>query len=246
MGLLIGLCGSLTSFSSWMFSVFSELANYHSYNRSVGQSFVSGLMDIIAILFLSFGSYYFGSHLMKRYHKYHPPIEGAWFTNHVALKPKVWEWTFLGSAIGLWALMILLSVLTSINKSLWLSGSLAPLGTWTRFLLSSLFNNRNPYFPYGTFLANVSGSSLISILYILSFNSSMTGCVWIVAAQSGFCGCLTTVSTLMVELHFLKFKYAWRYGALSISAGLLSIIIVFGSFMWSSGVDMSNSMCLNV
>jgi fluoride ion exporter CrcB/FEX len=61
--------------------------------------------------------------------------------------------------------------------------------------------------------------------------------------MNGFCGCLTTVSAFIVELHSLKATYRWRYGLSSIFLGLLIVVLVVGAFVWSKNLKLVDQLC---
>lgn len=80
----------------------------------------------------------------------------------------------------------------------------APFGTLLRFFLDRAFNRNIPFL--GTFLANSLGTLFLACLYISPLSSS--DCRYASAFSDGFCGCLTTVSTLVAELDSSK---GYRY-----------------------------------
>ena len=53
--------------------------------------------------------------------------------------------------------------------------------------------------------------------------------------MDGFCGCLTTVSTWVVEIDTLKRRAAYLYGVASVGAGLGLLVIIMGSVRWTVG-----------
>jgi CrcB protein len=61
------------------------------------------------------------------------------------------------------------------------------------------------------------------------------GCQVLQGVEDGFCGCLTTVSTWMLELTTLRKRHAYRYGAMSVGMALAVVVILMGSVKWSRG-----------
>jgi CrcB protein len=53
--------------------------------------------------------------------------------------------------------------------------------------------------------------------------------------EDGFCGCLTTVSTWVIELTSLRRRNAYRYGAASVGFALCFLVIIMGSLQWTRG-----------
>merc|ERR1712224_130691 len=92
----------------------------------------------------------------------------------------------------------------------------APFGAWLRFVLAKC-NSWSPSFPQGTFIANILGTSMSITCWIAAAKMQcqdhpettrvgpwLEGCTWIAANSGGFCGCLTTASTLANELDKLS------------------------------------------
>ena len=51
----------------------------------------------------------------------------------------------------------------------------------------------------------------------------------------GPCGCLTTVSTWVLELSDLRRQHAYTYGIVSVAAGLCLLVMEIGSLEWTRG-----------
>ncbi|KAI9831302.1 MAG: hypothetical protein M1819_005076 [Sarea resinae] len=121
----------------------------------------------------------------------------------------------------------------------------APLGTLTRFYLSLALNGRIAAFPLGTFVVNAAGTALLGMAYDLqhaplppsssSVGGGRLGCQVLQGIMDGFCGCLTTVSTWVAELHALRRRHAWLYGAASVGVGVALLVVEMGSVRWSVG-----------
>lgn len=91
---------------------------------------------------------------------------------------------------------------------------------------------------------NIIGTLLIGIFYTLQRThppSSALACVILQALMDGFCGCLTTVSTLTVEIRALKVK-AWAYLGASLALAQVLLAIVVG-IPWWSGAVRETEMC---
>jgi fluoride ion exporter CrcB/FEX len=141
----------------------------------------------------------------------------------------------------------------------------APCGTLIRYKLSK-FNVPVPEgaqrsgirklfprtFPVGTFVANISGTAILASLFVIARTASINvdgsvadsyPCSLISAAENGFCGCLTTISTLCWELVGMSSTVsggrglgrAYRYGCVSAVAGLMVCVLIVGSVFWSKG-----------
>eukprot|EP01084_Bolivina_argentea_P157696 274779_1 len=107
--------------------------------------------------------------------------------------------------VVMYATIIPLSFL--INDFLWESLLMSPFGALTRWYLGKVLNGYTPI-PIGTWTANVVGSVLFAILYVLSWDRGDV--LWkyhelgMAALVTGFCGCLTTVSSFVHEKIKLK------------------------------------------
>ena len=132
---------------------------------------------------------------------------------------------------------IILAVLLPISRWTYLTYSIlfAPFGSLTRYLLSILFNP-NRKFPLGTFLANLFGSliyfGIVSVIIYSSISSVLVKQILIGVLQ-GYCGCLTTVSTFILELNTIESrKILYLYAVISIV--LIQLIYIPLGFSFSS------------
>lgn len=119
---------------------------------------------------------------------------------------------------------------------------LGPPGTILRFLLSK-FNTKDPFidrFPIGTFVANMLGTAVLSATYVGrrangQTDMSITTCNALYAIDTGFCGCLSTVSTFAVESRSIRGnRWRWFYVFGSVILGQLIVLAIVGGVKWSS------------
>lgn len=160
-----------------------------------------------------------------------------------------------------WVVIVCLVILlphfsTHNNTSLWspeiwrgpflFSLVFAPVGCLVRFFLSLKLNRRIPSFPLGTFVVNVGGTMILGMAFSLqhaSIGSSGFGgggggfisCQVLQGIMDGFCGCLTTVSTWVLELSDLKRHHAYFYGSVSVAAALAMLVVEVGTLRWTRG-----------
>jgi fluoride ion exporter CrcB/FEX len=125
---------------------------------------------------------------------------------------------------------------------------LAPFGAWLRFMLAK-WNSRSPNFPQGTFAANILGTSLSITCWIAAAKmqcqdhpeTTRVGpwwdeCTWVAATSGGFCGCLTTASTLANELDKLSRSKdqvstsALKYGMATMLAAQLVVAMAVNTY----------------
>jgi len=129
----------------------------------------------------------------------------------------------------------------------------APLGCLLRFYVSLRLNARIPSFPLGTFVVNIFGTALLGMFYDLQHaplggvfrrmvGGDLVGCQVLQGCMDGFCGCLTTVSTWIMELKWLQKRHAYVYGLSSVIVALGFLIVIMGSMKWTVGF--ANPACV--
>ncbi|KAG0364623.1 CrcB-like protein-domain-containing protein [Gamsiella multidivaricata] len=271
-----GLCGSITTFSSWSLGVFVELINPSKIQRHVLQNILSGISELIVTLAVSMSGLQMGAHLgqavLQHIRTEAPPAASvpstttpSQDTQATATKDEAQlkraptqtldpirplpptHWTVLdavivSSAIIIWIGMILAAIFTPEgSQSSWrhvvLAICFAPPGAILRWYLSRL-NPRMKKFPLGTFAANIGGSMFLAVIVCLQHSpvaggKSALACQVLSGLQDGFCGCLTTISTFVLELKTLPRRSSYIYGLVSIVAAQLGMFVVLGSFVWT-------------
>ncbi|RJL27268.1 fluoride efflux transporter FluC [Bailinhaonella thermotolerans] len=92
----------------------------------------------------------------------------------------------------------------------------AAAGAPARYLIDLWVRSRRPsVFPWGTFAVNVGGSALAGAL-----SAALLGEGGAALLVTGFCGALTTYSTLAHETVALARARAWAYAVLNMAATL--------------------------
>ena len=261
-GLATGFCGSFTSFSSFMRDSFFALSNalpvpiQHPSStrisptidvpRNGGYSFLALLAVIITTVGLSLQALQFGAHVALFVEPHIPSLRFL-FVRRIIDRSVV----FL--AFGCWLAAILMAIWppdrpagpvgnATWAQETWRSQALlalvfAPLGCLLRFYASLHLNGRIKAFPLGTFAVNVIGSALDAVFIDLQRApvGGLVGCQVLQGMADGFCGCLTTVSTWVVELEALRLRHAYIYGLMSVGVGLSFFIVIAGSLQWTQG-----------
>jgi CrcB protein len=263
-GLAVGFCGSFTSFSSFMRDAFLSLSNNlptpqnHPYphgfsipatastiHRGSGYSVLALLAIILLTLSLSLSGLKMGAHIAIALDPWVPTLSFTFLRKFLDRAV-----VFLG--FGCWLGAIFLSIWGS-NPS-WRGDALfavifAPVGCLTRFHISLWLNGVSPSFPLGTFVVNIFGTAVEAMSFNLqhvAFSGSIGGgsvpCQVLQGVMDGFCGGLTTVSTLVAELQGLRRAHAYVYGCASVTGGLVMVVAVMGGVRW--GVGWSEASCL--
>lgn len=262
-GLATGFCGSFTSFSSFMRDCFFALSNAlqvpisHpstapisetlTVHRNPGYSFMAVLAVLIITIGLSLGALQLGAHLALGLEPFTPSIP-------FLFARKVVDRSVVLLALACWLGAIFMAIWppdrpggpVSSNASwaqeTWRGQALfalvfAPPGCLLRFYASLHLNGKIKSFPLGTFAVNIFGTMMEAIFLDLQRMpiGGMVGCQILQGMSDGFCGCLTTVSTWVVELTGLRLRHAYFYGLMSVGVALGMMVIITGSLQWTDG-----------
>lgn len=102
-------------------------------------------------------------------------------------------------------------------------------GSALRYLTGRLFAHiTHSHFPWGTFVVNMVGSFIIGILFGLAERHHLVSPVANVFLITGFCGGLTTFSTLADDIYLMLADHRWLQFAIYTSATfLLGIMLVW-------------------
>lgn len=263
-GITVGFCGSFTSFSTFIRDVFLALANKTStpinhptdtswpsatVPRHGGYSFEALLAVIIITVTACIAALQLGAHFAIAVDRFTPTIP-------FRLGRRVLDPLIVFLAVGCW---VGAGVMAAVppdrvggpayagHTETWRGQVLfalvfAPLGTLLRFYLALKLNAAVSWFPLGTFAANIFGTAVLGMGYDLQRAPllgigvvGVTACQALQGVEDGFCGCLTTVSTWVVELTTLRRRHGYFYGTASVIVGLGLLIVVQGSVLWTVG-----------
>ncbi|KAI8095098.1 uncharacterized protein B0P05DRAFT_577070 [Gilbertella persicaria] len=229
-----GLCGSITTFSSWQLGIFQAFSNYHAYPHTRGKNVLAGLSVFLVTLAMAINGLIFGQHVGEF-------VSSRYHTTAVEPVPRGFSFAYLKKrdyltllfGILCWVGVILAAIFTQHQKEVALACVFAPLGALTRWYLS-FYNNKLPHFPLGTWVANVFGTMILAALSLVQSGPSMSmiSCSVVGALSDGYCGCLTTISTFVVYISYL-------YGTISVVIAQCTMFVILGSYIWSQGVTFS-------
>lgn len=251
-GLSVGFCGCFTSFSSFMRDVFFALSNRldtdaYTDNRTVigtsnprndGNSVMAVLAVLILEICLCLSAQDFGAHIAIALE---PVMLKAPRLNMRKITDPVVVLIAWGSWVG--AVVMVIWAQETWRANVLIALVLAPLGCLFRFHAALKFNGLIKYFPLGTFIVNIAGTVVLGACWDLqrapltngAIGGGIIGCQVLQGVQDGFCGCLTTVSTWIIELKGLQRKHAYFYGGMSVAVGLSSLVAIMGTFVWEQG-----------
>jgi CrcB protein len=172
-GLTTGLCGSFTSFSSFMRDAFLALSNdltdpsFSSSSATQGRNRGDSFMAVVAVLIftvsLSISGFYLGAHIALALDPWIPTVPFRITRNILDRVVVLLGW-------GCWLGAVFMSIWPPENS--WRGQAVfaivfAPLGCLFRFYVSLLLNQRIPYFPLGTFAVNIIGTGVLGMCYDL-------------------------------------------------------------------------------
>ncbi|CAO3687889.1 unnamed protein product [Umbelopsis ramanniana] len=240
-----GLCGSITTFSSWQLGTFEAFSNYAGADHARGYNVLAGLSQVLITLAVSTCGLTLGYHIAY--------VLDHIFIHHFARKSDTRNYTItpvgykfsgkvqdvlcLLAGLSSWVAVIVIAATVTSKQHLTLACVFAPLGTLARWWLSR-YNVRMVGFPLGTFIANILATLVLAIVTLLMSGpvSSSAGCNVLQGISDGFCGCLSTISTFTVEITTLKLRNAYKYTMLSLILGQIIMFVVLGSYIWTSSV----------
>lgn len=256
-GLTTGFCGSFTSFSTFVRDMYLGLANRiatplnhpgdhaskgSTVSRNGGYDFMTVLAVLIITILLSTGALKLGAHAALATEKYTPSLSFGFVR-------RVQDPLAVFFAIACWTIVVIFTIVPPApGADIWRGQAtfalvFAPLGCLLRFYLALKLNGKIPWFPLGTFVANMLGVIVYATCYTLQHVSldhdiiggSIITCQLLQGIEDGFCGCLTTISTWAIELTTLQRRHAYFYGAASCLVGLALAVVIIGSAQWSVG-----------
>ena len=208
-GLTTGLCGSITTFSGLMYNSCVALFGPSSH-------YIYPVSNYLAVIVSAFASSFVGFVMGRHFSIFIFPSSPSKTRRAQYLNDHVRIWLFPLLILISIPLLILLAVLLPTGSYTYFiySAIFAPFGSLTRYLLSVIFNT-NTNFPLGTLLANIIGSYIyFGMVTINEYVSTLSPLVRqvIMSVIQGYCGCLTTVSTFILELDTIKKRrYIYAY-----------------------------------
>ena len=231
--LATGLCGSLTTFSSWNNDAAGVLIQYGEDDPD-NITRVIGWATIIIVGFgMPIAALRFGHHI-----GYLSPWSDKRTGEKVYKTPKIVKTFEIVGYVIFWAVTTSVVVVVPLfnRRDFMFSFVLASLGAYLRWHLSPL-NSVFLHFKLGTFLVNVLGTWILGAAYLLDHHhEEQTGVTvkgLLYGTTAGFCGCLTTVSTFAVELSTLSLGGAYLYGLSSVLAAQAGLLLIRGTYWWT-------------
>ncbi|KAJ3401829.1 hypothetical protein HDU80_005670 [Chytriomyces hyalinus] len=249
LGLTTGLCGSITTFSSFSLGVFQVLVS-PTLSRADSQtafsfaSIVSSLSLVMVTFGMAMASLSFGEAVAVAWRSVSSASRHGHFksTNPVisvrGISMPASALVLVGCSCVSWIAIVVLCIHSGLNEAaagssamipfqahtLWsvsLSCLLGPIGALLRYAAGLYLNKVWPRFPLGTFLVNTAGSVIRAWgqVYWVKAGGSFDAGV-AAALNDGFTGGLTTLSTLAAELSALGLGAGVLYATSSLAVSL--------------------------
>ncbi|XP_011405126.1 PREDICTED: fluoride export protein 1-like [Amphimedon queenslandica] len=222
--LATGLCGSLTTFSTWNAESALVLLQLNestlvTINRpDYVKGGVSGLMILFIGIGLPLSSFIFGSNMGRVFKA--PVITSSYYvTGYV-------------SSVLLYIIsttIIIIVCLITDNYYILFSLLFGPIGTYLRWRLAYFdVNFLKNDFPMGTLISNYTGSLILAGCMVARLHVNNPTVVQLInGVITGFCGCLTTVSTFISQITKLSFKMSSIYVLISLTTVQITYITIF-------------------
>ena len=223
-GLATGLCGSMTTFSTWNAESALVLLQLNestlvTINRP---DYIKGGVSGIMILFIGIGlplsSFIFGNNIARLFKA--PVINSNYYITGYILSLLLYV---ISTSV------IIIVCLITDNYHILFSLILGPIGTYIRWRLAYFDTNflKND-FPLGTLVSNYIGSLILACCMVARLHVTSSIVVQLLnGVITGFCGSLTTVSTFISQITKLSFKMSSIYVLVSLITVQISYITIF-------------------
>lgn len=227
-----GYCGSVTTWSTMSNDIFTAYANL---SESAGTSRFTGFLSGMAILLITLaavqGAFQVGMHLA---------ITTPMVPLHPRKAPRSQQRLFnlltvlFGPLFWLGALFLLIFGPASYRPNFSFAIVVGPFGAIARYHISRLLNPISSTLPYGTLFCNTLSTTIVAVMQLLARHPrNALGCAALKGVIDGFCGSLSTISTMVVELRGLSTFHSYRYILVSWAAAQCALVVILGSWVWS-------------
>ena len=251
-----GLCGSLTSFSGWMIIANNNLLlQFDTVSSPYGGRFWEFLISLVAGISVPLASLKFGyilSTLLSPYSNDNYIKENDENSQEIE-EESISIYSVIFLIFLFFACLLLVIILPIMIDDRWIyltyTALLGIAGAYCRYILS-FQNVYYPKFPIGTFIANVVGTALATVFFMLKqfyidyYNVKILAVLFVLI--QGYCGCLTTVSTLVVELDSLAPIDSYKYTFATHIASQFLLIFIRDIYSYRTikiGKDKSINVC---
>eukprot|EP01127_Copromyxa_protea_P010387 TRINITY_DN2529_c0_g1_i4.p1 TRINITY_DN2529_c0_g1~~TRINITY_DN2529_c0_g1_i4.p1 ORF type:complete len:254 (+),score=32.11 TRINITY_DN2529_c0_g1_i4:283-1044(+) len=213
-GLSVGLLGSFTTFSSWMGAAGLSLWEYEGGNF---------FMIILVGLCTSFCGHIAGIAFVKLLSGGTSPRPEFLGSSNVQSR----AWVVCLFIIVPWSVILAVIFGASFPTHHLYAFLCGPVGAIIRHKLGILNSSFDPNFPLWTFMPNIIGSVIwFGTNIVLLAVEQDTRLIVQSAIMVGFCGCFTTVSSLIQQIYSLNIPSALKYLLASILVTQILLAVV--------------------
>ena len=239
-----GLCGSITTFSSWNAEAAKTLLQIGRESPDNATRIIGWVTTLILGVGMPAAALHLGRHLAHLSPLSDLKLQAKNVQENGSSAQKFCIKLESITFIVCWILLTCLGIAIPFHFSrlkLMFSIIFAPFGTYLRWHLAPL-NSTFTHFKLGTIIVNVGGSwilagTLVAKAHLLGrFGPQHLGVLALSGLGTGFCGCLTTVSTFAGELSSLSLVGSYGYAIASILAAQIGMIVVRGTYEWIGNV----------
>lgn len=251
--LTTGLCGSITTFSSWQLEAnknfflqwdFSRTNLYSSYNAG---RLLEWMVSLWVGVVLPLSALRTGKYIATLSNYNNEKINllvSSCNSNPSSPMGTIFEFLLLATFLVSLFLVIFLPVyFYSTSLFFTYTAVFGFIGSYTRYVISNLLNPIRPEFPIGTFSVNVMGTWILAAVTMSSkfavnyYNTDIQSVLY--GITMGYCGCLTTVSTFVNEIDNLSSSFtsplsAYRYCILSNIIAQFGIILIYNTYLYQT------------
>lgn len=228
-GVTTGLCGSMTTFAGWSLDAAAPLVGWvprqQRFMGSGGDD--RGFFVWLTVLWSGAATAVAALHAGR--HAFEAVPAAAW------PRPRDASWA-ARAAVAAAAAVAVAAVLVPVatgDEALWATALAAPAGAGLRFALGRRLNGGRAL-PVGTLVANVCGTAVLAAATVAADASDCAGGgAWLAALRLGFCGSLTTVSSMVLEASRLPRGAGYAYAAGTVAAGQAVTVAVVGVYAWA-------------
>ncbi|ANZ73259.1 BA75_00013T0 [Komagataella pastoris] len=243
-GLTVGFCGTLSTFSSLIMEASLKAFNISDGTHDVRyKNSAYGIMEWLSVILVQFGVSSLGFLIGQTINvqdylgyvtKYRTLESDRYFRYAV----------FIGSILLLLLIVFLAIFLPDSNFFRHWATSIcfAPVGCFLRYFLSQQLNGtlKRLGIFLGTLVCNLVAVLVECICFLLLRISRINKKADILVLNSiivGFCGTLSTTSTLMVELASLTPLHRYKYFTASVFLSFLFPVLIIGVYNWTRGLS---------
>jgi fluoride exporter len=265
-GLSTGLCGSYSTFSSWLYAASWAATNTVSQNSAAEKAAESIAILLVGIA-LPLTSYTFGRHLFyglglrkgddqNRNRNDDDGNDDRRDDNDDDDEPLWMRVVLVVATVSVLVALCFVAGFVCDARIAVMSVLLGPIGATLRWQ-GAHFNRLRwlPWrgaLPWATLLLNVSGSLILTFAVVglgaldggdVEWSAvSSKHCSWVAVVlldglASGLAGSMTTVSSFVGELHALPTFAAYRYGAMSVLISYALLLLINGLYFWHFNGD---------